>query len=237
MSQDANGAASTEDFEFASLSEAVNYRNGIVREFAPYLTGRVLEIGAGVGQTSEAILQLPGIDELVGLEPDPRFHEGFRERLPDVRLIAGTCADLAVDESFHAAIMVNVLEHIQDDHAELNTLHAKLRKTRGHLCILVPARPELYSKLDNHFGHFRRYTRSDLRSKLLDAGFSLIHLHYFNFVGYFAWGLRHRLMRSMSFDPMQVRAFDRGIFPIAHAIESKICRPPIGQSLIAIARA
>lgn len=237
MSQDPNAIATTEDFEFAALSEAVNYRNGIVREFAPFLTGRVLEIGAGVGQTSEAILQLPGINELVGVEPDPRFQEGFRQRLPDVRLVAGTCGDLAAAEEFHAAVMVNVLEHIEDDCAELSALHARLRQTRGHLCILVPARPELYSRLDAHFGHFRRYTRSDLRTKLVDAGFSLVRLHYFNFIGYLAWGVRHRILGSMSFDPLQVRAFDRAIFPVAHAFESKFFRPPIGQSVLAIAQA
>ena len=60
--------AITEDFEFAALSEAKNYRKAIVKEFAPFLKGRVLEIGAGIGQTTEALLSLPNVEEIVGIE-------------------------------------------------------------------------------------------------------------------------------------------------------------------------
>jgi hypothetical protein len=34
-----------------------------------------------------------------------------------------------------------------------------------------------------------------------------------------------------------VRFFDRFIFPAMHGLESRICAPPVGQSLLAIARA
>jgi len=228
--------AATEDFEFAALSEAVNYRKAIISEFKAYLGGSVLEVGAGVGQTSEAILRLPGVQELVAIEPELRFQNGFRERLPHIRLLGGTTRDLAHTEIFSSAVMVNVLEHIEDDLDELVRLQHILRPANGHLCILVPARPEIFSKLDAHFGHFRRYTRAELRHKLSLAGFDIVALHYFNFVGYFAWGLRFKVMQSLSFDIQQVRMFDRVIFPLVHAFESRLVRPPIGQSLIAIAK-
>ena len=54
---------------------------------------------------------------------------------------------------------------------------------------------------------------------------------------YFAWLVRFRLMRGMSFDVGQVRLFDRQIFPCGHWLESRLVRPPVGQSLIAIAKA
>lgn len=232
-----NATASTEDFEFAALSEARNYRDAIVAEFAPYLMGRVLEVGAGIGQTSEAILSLPGITELVGLEPDHGFQQAFRDRLPQVRLVSGTTANLEPDECYNAVVMVNVLEHIEDDLAELARLHGILAPKKGHLCLLIPARQEIYSDLDAHFGHFRRYDRAGLNKKLKSAGFQIKKLSYFNFVGYFAWLLRFRVMKSMSFDINQVRFFDRRIFPPCHWLESKVCRPPIGQSVIAVAQA
>ncbi len=232
-----NAIASTEDFEFAALSEAKNYRAAIVSEFAPYLTGRVLEVGAGIGQTSEAILSLPGITELVGVEPDENFQQGFRNRLPQTRLVAGTTADLLPGENYDGAVMVNVLEHIEDDLAELVRLHGILSPKKGHLCLLIPARQEIFSDLDTHFGHFRRYNRTGLREKLHSAGYQIKELSYFNFVGYFAWLMRFRLMKKMSFEIEQVRLFDRKIFPPCHWLESKICRPPIGQSVIAVAQA
>ena len=232
-----NATASTKDFEFAALSEAKNYRAAIVSEFAPYLAGRVLEVGAGIGQTSEAILSLPNVTELVAVEPDTCFHTEFRERLPGTRLIAGTTADLLPGDSYNGAVLVNVLEHIEDDLGELIRLKQILAPNQGHLCLLIPARQEIYSKLDGHFGHFRRYDRSGIRKKLETAGYSVKKVSYFNFIGYFAWALRFRIMGSMSFDIDQVRLFDQRIFPLMHRFESKICRPPIGQSVIVIAQA
>ena len=232
-----NEAATTDDFEFAALSEAVNYRRAIISEFAPFLKGSVLEIGAGIGQISEAILDLPLVRDLVGVEPEPRFQQAFRERLPDVTLVAGTAADLSNGATFDGTVMVNVLEHIEHDLAELVRLHAILKPSSGYLCLLVPARQEIYSDLDAHFGHFRRYSRYGLNTKLQTAGFEVCKLHYFNFVGYFAWLVRFRIMRGMSFDVGQVRLFDRRIFPCGHWLESRLIRPPIGQSLIAIAKA
>lgn len=232
-----NQAASTEDFEFAALSEAENYRRAIVSEFAPFLKGRILEIGAGIGQISETILQLPDVRELVAVEPDERFQQGFRQRLPETRLVEGTVADLIQGETFDGAVMVNVLEHIEHDLDELARLHGILKPSRGHICLLVPARQELYSDLDAHFGHFRRYSRTNLRDKLVAAGFTIRRIDYFNFIGYFAWLVRFRLMRGMSFNINQVRLFDRRLLPIGHWFESNIVRPPIGQSVIAVAQA
>jgi SAM-dependent methyltransferase len=237
MSSSTNTIGDTEDFEFAALSEAVNYRAAIVREFAPSLKGRILEVGAGIGQTTEALLALPGVDEIVGLEPDERFHDGFCARLPETRLVRGTTADLGPAESFDGVVMVNVLEHIEDHAGELARLRRLLAPANGHLCTLVPARQELYSKLDEHFGHYRRYDKPLLGGLLREAGFEVRKLFYFNIAGYFAWGLRYTLLQGMGFDAGQVRMFDRRIFPLVHKLESGVCRPPFGQSLVAIARA
>jgi hypothetical protein len=232
-----NETAATEDFEFLALSEANNYRASIVGAFSPFLSGRVCEVGAGIGQITEQVLRLPSVSEVVAVEPDTEFQKTFRERLPSVWLVAGTTIDLEPGESFNAAVMVNVLEHIQDDVEELKRLHARLQQRKGHVCILVPARQELYSKLDAHFGHFRRYSRSEMRTKLERAGFRVKSSIYFNFVGYFAWLLRFKLMKGMSFDPTQVRFFDRAIFPPCHWVESRLLSPPIGQSVLAVGQA
>jgi SAM-dependent methyltransferase len=232
-----NSTASTEDFEFEALSEAKNYRRAIISEFAPYLSGHVLEIGAGIGQTTEALVTLRDVQEILCIEPDYRFHDRFCERFPKISLLKGTAADLDPASAFDGALMVNVLEHIEEDLEELIRLHRILHPRQGHLCLLIPARQELYSKLDSHFGHFRRYSRTDLKQKLSTAGFEIKRLSYFNFIGYFAWAMRFRLFGSMTFDIDQVRFFDQRIFPPAHWLESRIYRPPIGQSILAIAQA
>jgi SAM-dependent methyltransferase len=223
------------DFEFAALEEARNYRQALLRDFREHLRGNVLEVGAGVGQMSRALMQLPEILELLCVEPDASFCERLRAVLPAACVHQGTAGDLLPGTAWNAVVSINVLEHIERDEEELAAYHRLLAPAQGALCLFVPARPELYAPIDRDFGHFRRYIRSALRTKLESAGFKILRLHYCNLPGYFAWGLNFRLLGKRSFDPAAVRFFDRMIFPLVHGFESRICPPPIGQSLLAIA--
>src|ERR1043165_3846226 len=82
MSERPNEKASTADFEFTALREARNYRHALVREFAPHLRGRVMEVGSGIGQITELLRELPDVKELVAVEPDPNFCAEFRKLHP-----------------------------------------------------------------------------------------------------------------------------------------------------------
>lgn len=231
-----NAAAETEDFEFAALQEAKNYRAALIRDFGPYLRGRVLEVGAGIGQITEALLQIPTIELLTSIEPDPGFCAAIRSRLPNHHLIEGTVADIPSASAWNAILTVNVLEHIESDTEELTAYRMLLQPAHGTLCLFVPARQEIYAPIDKDFGHFRRYGRDDLERKLRAAGFDEIRIRYYNFVGYFLWWMSFCILKRRSFDVGSVRLFDRGIFPIVHEIESRLIHPPIGQSLLVTAR-
>lgn len=221
-------------FEFAALERARHYGRAIGREFEAELRGRVLEVGAGVGQMSQVFAGLPSVTELVALEPEAAFAPVFRARVPQVRLIQGTTATLDPQERFDAAAMINVLEHIPDHVGTLRELRPHLR-TRAPLCLLVPARPELYAAIDARFGHVRRYTKPVLRRTLEEAGYSVARLHYFNAIGYALWYLNFTLRGATTFNPTMVGAFDRSVFRLTNWMETRIARPPIGQSLIAVA--
>lgn len=232
-----NEIATTADFEFAALDRAENYRAALVAEFEPFLRGRVLEIGAGVGQLTANLLKLNSIQELVAIEPDPKFCVSFRARHPHMRLVEGTLADLHGDQNWNASVCVNVLEHIREDTAELARIRGRLAGQGGYLCLFVPARQEIYAPLDKDFGHFRRYAKPELRGKLTEAGFRIERLHYFNWVGYFAWWWSFCVLKQRGFNPGAVELFDRCIFPAMHGFEKRIARPPFGQSLLAVAQA
>lgn len=232
-----NSAASTADFEFAALQEANNYRAALVRDFAPYLRGRVIEIGAGIGQITEGLTRLSGVTELLCVEPDPGFCGEFRRRHPGQQLVEGTIGAVGDGAPWDAILSINVLEHIQEDQLELESYHRLLRERRGHLCLFVPARPEIYAPLDRDFGHHRRYTRGLLADRLRAAGFAPVRLRYFNVVGYFAWWFSFCFLKKRGFDRGAVRLFDRWIFPPVHWTETRLCPPPIGQSLMVVARA
>ena len=232
-----NETAVTENFEFSALDKAVNYRAALVREFAPFLKGRVLEVGAGIGQFTGALVSVPAVKEVVSIEPDPRFCSAFLQHHPQIRLVRGTLDDLGDDEDWDAAVCINVLEHIRADDAELAHFCRRLKRRSGHLCLFVPARQEIYAPLDSDFGHHRRYALPQLRTQLEQAGYRIIRLHYFNWVGYFAWWLSFCVLKKRHFDVKSVVLFDRVIFPVIHGLEFHVLRPPFGQSLLAIAQA
>lgn len=236
MSQEPNATASSRDFEFAALNNAANYRQALLREFREFLRGDVAEVGAGIGQITEPLQNMSAVKRVVAVEPDPEFCAQHRSKFPRHELIEGTAGDLNPGQEFDAILSVNVLEHIDAHEAELKLYSTMLRKRHGYLCLFVPARPEIYSPIDKDFGHFRRYQRKELRQLLRDAGFEVVRLCYFNFVGYFAWWLNFCVLKKHHFEPAKVLFYDRAIFPIVHMVERTICRPPFGQSLLAVGR-
>ncbi|MDW8308260.1 MAG: methyltransferase domain-containing protein [Verrucomicrobiales bacterium] len=237
MNERPNALARTEDFGFEALRTAERYPRALLREFTPYLRGRVLEVGAGVGHFTALLATLPTIEHLLAIEPEARFVATLRRALPRQAVLEGTIHDLNDPGPWDALVSVNVLEHIRDDAAELAAYRRRLAERNGHLCLFVPARRELYAPLDADFGHYRRYHRPELRAKLQAAGFDVVRLHYFNAVGYFAWGIRFRLLKNRRLNARSVRWFDRWIFPPCYALESRLGWPPFGQSLLAVAQA
>ena len=237
MSSAPNATADTEDFEFAALERAVNYRKAVLGEFSEWLRGDVLEIGAGIGQFTAPLSRMPGVQRVTALEPEARFASEFRRLNPEITLVQGTIAAAALGEEWDAMLSINVLEHIDADEAELGIYARKLAARHGHLCLFVPARPELHAPIDMEFGHFRRYKHPELQRKMERAGFEIVRLEYFNLVGYFAWWWSFCVLKRHHFDAGSVALFDRYIFPWAHAIEARLMRPPFGQSLLAVGRA
>ncbi len=232
-----NATATSNDFEFAALNEARNYRKALISEFMPFLRGNLIEIGAGIGQTTALLAGMRQISRLISIEPDAAFAERFRTTHPAVEFIEGTIEKVPNGTEWDAILSVNVLEHIAEDEAELARYARVLAARQGALCLLVPARPEIYAPIDRDFGHYRRYTRSQLSEQLRAAGFKLERLIYFNCAGYFAWWFNFCVLKKRSFEIGKVRAYDRVIFPIVHAFETSVMRPPFGQSLLAVARA
>jgi SAM-dependent methyltransferase len=226
----------TEDFEFAALNEAVNYRRSLLQEFGPYLKGDILEVGSGIGQLTEELVQLPAVKSVHAVEPDASFFEHLLGRRLAIECTHGTVSDVPSGNRYDALLSVNVLEHIEDDVDELKRYHGRLRPGQN-LCLFVPACPSIYAPIDQNFGHFRRYTRKELRTRLLNAGFKIEALYYYNFVGYLAWWLNFCVLKKTNFEIEKVRLFDRAIFPVTHACEYHLLRPFLGQSLLAVAQA
>jgi SAM-dependent methyltransferase len=219
------------EFEFGPLSEARNYRKAILSVFGPFARGNTLEVGCGIGQFTQDLRNFSPGAKITGLEPDPAFHAKFQDNNPGVPLLKGTAQE--VGGQWDCIVSVNVLEHIKEDLREIQTYNHMLRNG-GHLCLFVPARQEIYSPVDAKFGHFRRYSRQELKSKLEAGGFRVVTLEYFNLIGYFTWLLACKLLRRESFSLASIKLFDRWILPVSLA-SGRLLGNPIGQSLILVA--
>lgn len=227
--------------ELDSLADAVRYQRWIVEQFAPYVRGRVLEVGAGIGTMANYWIRLA--DEVHLVEPARNLFSVLHERyssVSSVRLYADVL-DHIVDEngagfqgSFDAVIMVNVLEHIQDDAQLMNTL-VTLLKPEGYLLVFVPAMPALYGSLDRRFGHYRRYTKSSLLKLMSLAHFHAVKLYYFDVLGVAPWWLVNCVIGANSLNRSSALLYDRYVVPLGRTLERWL-KPPIGKNLVLIAK-
>jgi SAM-dependent methyltransferase len=223
-------------FELGAMAQARNYYSWLCGSFAPFLHGTVVEHGAGTGLLSDHLRKHQM--RLVLVEPDAEFHGMLSRRFtdPDTEVFRGTIEELNQgrgDETADAVVSANVLEHVHDDVECLRAI-SRLLKTGGHLCLYVPARPELFGTLDERFEHRRRYQRKELVSKIESVGLRVVSAHYRNLVGAVAWWLSGRVLKRTTLDERQVHFYDSYIFPITSAVESRWA-PPYGQNLLVVA--
>lgn len=220
------------------LGDMPNYNDWIVSHFTPWLQGRAVEIGAGLGTISERLRT--GVDHLDLVEPAPDLAQRLSDKFAadvGVQVLDQTLEDWMVVSqpgTFDGIVMVNVLEHIEDDLAAARGLYDVLMPG-GTLMIFVPALPSLYSKLDEIHGHYRRYTKSSLRGCIGAAGFQIERLHYVDIAGVFPWWLLNTVLGKTSFHAPSLRIYDKLVVPVTRICES-VMRPPLGKNLILIAR-
>jgi SAM-dependent methyltransferase len=223
--------------ELEAVAEAKNYYDWIIDSFASRIGVRAVEAGAGIGTVSDLILQRALPQSLVLIEPDGGNVAMLRKRFQnDGRVLVrhGYLEEFASSLNADSVIAVNVLEHVERDADFLYAAHKAL-VDKGSLLLLVPALPAIFGSLDHAFDHFRRYTRSGLRKQLLEAGFEIETMHYLNMLGVAAWFVSGRIFHRTTLGRGQVRFYDRCVIPVLRQIETRF-RPPIGQSILAIAR-
>jgi SAM-dependent methyltransferase len=223
--------------ELHALAAAKNYYRWVISQFAPYIGKRVIEVGAGIGTFAQSLLNNVTVSELVLVEPSdnlfPLLQRRFAEE-PRVKSVHGYFQLIASPATADSIVLVNVLEHIAEDQAFLNDAHATLTPG-GTLLLLVPALPWIYGSLDQAFGHYRRYTKTSLASKLQVAGFGIIRLAYVNLLGIVGWFLTGKVLKRMTIKSRHVRWYDQWVIPWLLRLEGR-WEPPCGQSLIVIAR-
>jgi len=241
-----------QSFWLEHLQFANHYNRWIVAQILPYLGDEILEVGCGNGNFTELLAQT-GV-YLTAIDVNETYVNAAVNRLQERANVEILVADATqinwaqfpsmrsqnqLEKSFDTIVLLDVLEHVEEDAKLLQHLSQGLR-SGGRLILKVPALNWLYSPMDQAIGHYRRYTRKTLSETLKQAScsgsadFSELIVWYFNAAGIPGWWLNGRLLQRTTPPSEQIGWFDR-VVPILEAIESRI-PTPIGLSLFAVAK-
>ncbi len=203
---------------------------------------RCVDVGCGTGFMVERIADL-GI-HITGIDSSETLIAFAQRRMvhrPNVQLHVSSILDLPSYGTFDALLCLDVIEHIEDDAAALQMLRRACRPG-GKLILTVPAFRLLYGKRDIMIGHFRRYGKSELVSKLTQAGFLVHSCQFWNMVGVPAYWFSERVLRRPVSDSLRTgqdsttKKWVRSIIERWLLAELKLPFLPCGLSLISLSR-
>lgn len=232
--------------ELCTIEALVNYHAWIYSEIQPFLGRQLTEIGSGLGtfsdllirhhilgQPNRAIELLEPAEDLFAQLRD-KCHARYTGLLQTDRLLLTNGMFAHRMNTFDTAIMINVLEHIENDQDLIESIYSSIQPG-GALAIFSPALPFLFSPLDQRVGHFRRYRKNDLAALIEGVGFSLEKVQYMDTLGVIPWYVINVLAGSCSFNPLLARTYDRAFIPITRWVEHYF-GSPIGKNVLVIGR-
>lgn len=217
------------------LACAVNYREWLCEMARPYLGSNPIELGSGTGEYANFWLK-NGTPRITLTEADEDRLAILKNKFgndPRVELKFINLNEL-VSGNYSAFISFNVFEHLEDDLQAFEAAKNLISKD-GYVVTFVPAYNFLYSKFDKEVGHFRRYRKKEIKSKICAAGLEPIEVKYVNFFGFFAWLVMIKILRTRPKDGLMLSIWDKFAVPFMRYTEQRIS-PPIGQSILSIAR-
>jgi SAM-dependent methyltransferase len=198
--------------------------------------GPILDVGCGAGLSFDVLARF-GAPEGVESEAEAVAAAGrWRDKIH-----LGILSDLPPSPRFGLITALDVIEHIEDDEAVL-VQAAELLAPAGLLLITVPALPELWTEHDAINHHYRRYRRAELGAKLARVpGLAVLDLRYF-----FAWTVPAKLLvrakerwLGKAADPLPgvpIAPINQLLIQASRLEQRLLRRPPIGSSLLAVAR-
>jgi SAM-dependent methyltransferase len=245
-----SGGFDVGSFEHLPLAEEGSFwfrsRNSLIvwalRRYFPNAQS-MLDVGCGTGFVLAGVRRAVPHMRLVGVELYRAGLDIAARRVPGVELLEMDARNLPFEAEFDVVGAFDVIEHIEEDDKALLEMHAALRPGGG-LVVTVPQHPALWSAVDEYSRHVRRYRRSELLTKLREAGFEVVH--WSSFVSLLLPVLalsRLRFRGKKPFDPLsEYRAppfVDSALGWFLTAERTLIRRGlslPVGGSLLAVAR-
>ena len=225
------------------ISRADRFNAWMYHTISPFCSGRVLEIGSGIGNISAFFLNNGHRITLSDLRPN--YRERLNEKYSAFKNLESVIQLDLVDpvfpekfrhltHEFDTVFALNVIEHIRDDSLAIRNCHS-LVKPGGNLIILVPAFQSLYNQFDKNLGHYRRYKQQSLNALLSKYGFKIIHNQYFNFGGILGWYVSGTILKKQTIPEGQMD-FYNVLVPVFKLIDF-VTFNRVGLSVIAVGKA
>ena len=192
----------------------------------------VLDFGAGIGTFSSLFY------EETGNKPD--CLEIDNELSKHIQARGFQCFNNLSDinKKYDLIFTFNVLEHILDDEDALMKINNYL-KPGGILIVYVPALQLLYSNLDKSLGHYRRYSKKDLETKVVNANFHIGKCHYNDSLGFFV-GIIFKLLNykidECSIKESSYKFYDTILYPISRMFDFFGLKYCFGKNLFLFAK-
>jgi SAM-dependent methyltransferase len=222
--------------ELELFSEARNWKKYVATLIKPYISGNVLEAGAGIG-TNTTLFYTPTVTNWVLLEPDKAFFNvleslhAAKQLPPHCTVIHGFSSDIKQKETFDTIIYIDVIEHIEKDKEEVERA-IRLLKKNGRLIILSPAHNFLMSPFDKAIGHFRRYSKKIMK-ELVNEQMKKEKIIYADSMGFFASMANKYLLKQEYPTKQQILFWDHRIIPVSK-ISDRILFNTLGKTVIGI---
>ena len=222
--------------ELHLFEKANNWKSYFNAHLCPFIKGDVLEVGAGIGATTQVLLNSK-VHRWTCLEPDNTLAMQIQQKLRsnqlsgDCELAVGSLADIPSERKFDTILYIDVLEHIEDDVDEFRHAASHLKQS-GHIVVLSPAHQWLYTPFDQSIGHVRRYSKETL-GRLTAGNVALVSLYYIDSMGLLASSLNRFFLKSSMPNNYQIKIWNNLLVPMSRVTDA-ILGYRVGKTIIGI---
>ena len=207
--------------ELELFEKAVNWKKYFSSYLIQYISGDVLEVGAGIGTTTPYLLNNT-VKKYTCIEPVIKQANVIKGKidsgiLPAYCKIQNSILKDTILNQFDSIVYIDVIEHIEDDVSEIKKATDAL-KSGGYLCILVPANPADYSSFDKAIGHYRRYDKKMLLN-VIPHVMEVKRLKYLDICGSLSSKMNKFFLKQSYPNEKQIFIWDKIMIPVSRLLD------------------
>lgn len=163
------------------FSPALDNRHKILYKFMGEVKNKiVLEVGFGAGELLMGLAKKGAMG--TGIDISSIAVSKMKDYIDDnsignISVFQMSATEMEFDQKFDIIILMDVLEHIENDEGVIEKCYSLLNNS-GSILMNVPCNMSLWSNEDELYGHYRRYQLEELVNKFSKYGFELSVYRY-----------------------------------------------------------